>query len=153
MTSAECEPLFSTAPSDLRSPFVRTAELLAGIAPGREPINLSVGEPQHPVPDFVGPVLAQHVAALGRYPLGKGTARFRAAAAGWLTRRYNLPRAPDPAWTRSRSYARAGRPRALSMSLAVPARTRPQTTTPVPSATASSGFGRSAPFLPRSFAK
>lgn len=96
MTSAECEPLFSTAPSDLRSPFVRTAELLAGIAPGREPINLSVGEPQHPVPDFVGPVLAQHVAALGRYPLGKGTARFRAAAAGWLTRRYNLPRAPDP---------------------------------------------------------
>jgi aspartate/methionine/tyrosine aminotransferase len=96
MTSAEREPSSFIAPNDLRSPFVRMAELLAGVAPGREPINLSVGEPQHPVPDFAGPVMAQHVATLGRYPLAKGTARFRAAAADWLTRRYGLPRSPDP---------------------------------------------------------
>ncbi|MEZ5788277.1 MAG: aminotransferase class I/II-fold pyridoxal phosphate-dependent enzyme [Xanthobacteraceae bacterium] len=94
MTSAAISR--ATGSADLRSPFVRTAELLAGIAPGREPINLSVGEPQHPVPDFVGPVIAQHIATLGRYPLGKGTQRFRAAAAAWLTHRYGLPRAPDP---------------------------------------------------------
>jgi aspartate/methionine/tyrosine aminotransferase len=97
MTSAELEPSFATGPADTRSPFVRTAELLAGIAPGRPPINLSVGEPQHPVPGFVGPVLASDVASLGRYPLGKGTDRFRAAAATWLTQRYGLPRMPDPA--------------------------------------------------------
>ena len=96
MTSAECQrPFFFTA-SDLRSPFARMAELLAGVAPGREPINLSVGEPQHPVPTFAGPVMAQHIATLGRYPMAKGTAHFRAAAADWLTRRYGLPRAPDP---------------------------------------------------------
>jgi N-succinyldiaminopimelate aminotransferase len=96
MTSVATEHLRAAAPTDLRSPFVRTAELLAGIAPGREPINLSVGEPQHPVPDFVGPMMAQHIASLGRYPLAKGTAHFRAAAADWLTRRYDLTRAPDP---------------------------------------------------------
>lgn len=96
MTSAATEPSRATGPGDLRSPFVRTAELLAGIAPGGAPINLSVGEPQHPVPDFVGPVMTQHIAALGRYPLGKGTPRFRTAAADWLARRYGLPRAPDP---------------------------------------------------------
>ncbi|MGZ8390710.1 MAG: aminotransferase class I/II-fold pyridoxal phosphate-dependent enzyme [Rhodoplanes sp.] len=97
MTSAELEPSFATSPADTRSPFVRTAELLAGIAPGRTPINLSVGEPQHPVPGFVGPILASDVASLGRYPLGKGTDRFRAAAAAWLAQRYGLPRMPDPA--------------------------------------------------------
>jgi aspartate/methionine/tyrosine aminotransferase len=97
MTSAELEPSFATGPADTRSPFVRTAELLAGIAPGRTPINLSVGEPQHPVPDFVGPIMASDVASLGRYPLGKGTDRFRAAAATWLAHRYALPRMPDPA--------------------------------------------------------
>jgi len=96
MTSAEPKPFFATSPADPRSPFVRTAELLAGIAPGRTPINLSVGEPQHPVPDFVGPILAAHVASFGRYPLGKGTDRFRAAAAGWLAQRYALSRMPDP---------------------------------------------------------
>lgn len=98
MTSAEPKPSFATTrPADQRSPFVRTAELLAGIAPGQTPINLSVGEPQHPVPDFVGPILAANVASLGRYPLSKGTDRFRAAAAAWLAQRYALPRAPDPA--------------------------------------------------------
>jgi aspartate/methionine/tyrosine aminotransferase len=75
---------------------VRAVELLAGVPPGRTTINLSVGEPQHPVPDFVGPAMAGHIASLGRYPLGKGTERFRQAAAAWLARRYALPRPLDP---------------------------------------------------------
>ncbi|MCC8967790.1 aspartate aminotransferase, partial [Bradyrhizobium sp. Pear76] len=45
-----------------RSPFVRTTELLAPYQPAKPLITLSVGEPQHPVPDFVGPVLARHTA-------------------------------------------------------------------------------------------
>ncbi len=96
MTSAERQHFLSTGPADMRSPFVRTAELLAGIAPGQSPINLSVGEPQHAVPDFVGKAVNAHLAALGRYPLTKGTDRFREAAAGWLARRYDLPRPLDP---------------------------------------------------------
>src|SRR5258707_4777686 len=79
-----------------RSPFVRLAELLADVKPGKPPINLSVGEPQHPIPAFVGPVLAAHLNDFGRYPANKGTERFRRAVADWLGRRYRLPRALDP---------------------------------------------------------
>jgi len=79
-----------------RSPFVRLAELLADVKPGKPPINLSVGEPQHPIPPFVGPVIAAHLNDFGRYPANKGTERFRQAVAGWLSRRYALPRALDP---------------------------------------------------------
>jgi aspartate/methionine/tyrosine aminotransferase len=79
-----------------RSPFARLTELLAPYQPAEKLINLSVGEPQHPVPDFVGPVLAQHIGEFGRYPMAKGIAPFRAAAAAWLAKRFALPRAPDP---------------------------------------------------------
>src|SRR5215210_4697168 len=79
-----------------RSPFVRLADLLADIKPGKAPINLSVGEPQHGVPAFVGPILSSHIADFGRYPANKGTDAFRQAAAAWLDRRYRLPRAVDP---------------------------------------------------------
>jgi aspartate/methionine/tyrosine aminotransferase len=96
-TTAQREPASPTAPAvESRSPFVRLTDLIAGIAPGKPPINLSVGEPQHAVPPFVGPVLAGQIAAFGRYPPNKGTDDFRQAVAGWLNRRYRLPRAVDP---------------------------------------------------------
>jgi aspartate/methionine/tyrosine aminotransferase len=79
-----------------RSPFVRTTELLAPYQPGKPLITLSLGEPQHPVPDFVGPVLARHIAEFGRYPLAKGIEPFRRAAANWLSTRFRLPRPVDP---------------------------------------------------------
>src|SRR5262245_15779229 len=83
-------------PAEGRSPFVRLAELLADIKPDKPPINLSVGEPQHPIPPFVGPVLAAHLNDFGRYPANKGIEPFRRAAAAWLGRRFALPRAVDP---------------------------------------------------------
>src|SRR5262245_24458918 len=79
-----------------RSPFVRTTELLAPYQPGKPLITLSLGEPQHPVPDFVGPVLAKHIADFGRYPLAKGIEPFRRAVANWLSSRFHLPRVVDP---------------------------------------------------------
>jgi N-succinyldiaminopimelate aminotransferase len=79
-----------------RSPFVRLRELLAGIAPGKPPISLAVGEPQHPFPAFVGPIIAVHVAEFGRYPMNKGLDEFTQAVGRWLDRRYVLPRAVDP---------------------------------------------------------
>jgi N-succinyldiaminopimelate aminotransferase len=82
--------------ADARSPFVRLAELLGDLKPGKPVINLSVGEPQHPIPSFVGPVLAAHLPRFGRYPLGKGTEPFRRAAVDWLGRRYRLKRPLDP---------------------------------------------------------
>ncbi len=83
--------------SDDRSPFVRLTELLGDTPPGKPPINLSVGEPQHAVPPFVGPVLAAHLSTFNKYPPNNGTPRFREAAARWITRRYGLPRPVDPA--------------------------------------------------------
>ncbi|HET7492678.1 MAG TPA: aminotransferase class I/II-fold pyridoxal phosphate-dependent enzyme [Bradyrhizobium sp.] len=79
-----------------RSPFLRLTELLAPYQPAKPLITLSLGEPQHPVPDFVGPVLAAHIAEFGRYPIAKGIEPFRKAAANWLSRRFTLPRAIDP---------------------------------------------------------
>jgi aspartate/methionine/tyrosine aminotransferase len=95
--TAQRAPSPSPAPAvDSRSPFVRLTELIAGIAPGKPPINLSVGEPQHPVPPFVAPVLAAHIDDFGRYPANKGVEPFRRAVADWLGRRYALPRPVDP---------------------------------------------------------
>jgi aspartate/methionine/tyrosine aminotransferase len=79
-----------------RSPFARLAELLAPHQPGKPLITLSLGEPQHPVPGFVGPVLAKHIGDFGRYPIAKGIEPFRRAAANWLANRFQLPRAIDP---------------------------------------------------------
>src|SRR6201747_3074307 len=79
-----------------RSPFARTAELLAPYQPGKPLITLSLGEPQHPVPAFVGPVLAKYLADFGRYPIAKGIEPFRRAAANWLGTRFKLARAVDP---------------------------------------------------------
>jgi N-succinyldiaminopimelate aminotransferase len=98
MTAAERVIPSSPPGADVgRSPFVRLRELLADSEPGKPAISLAVGEPQHPVPPFVGEVLAAHIAEFGRYPMNKGLEAFCAAAAGWLGRRFALPRALDPA--------------------------------------------------------
>src|SRR5215467_8524839 len=80
-----------------RSPFVRLRELLGETPPGQSPISLAVGEPQHPIPPFVGAVIAAHVAEFGRYPMNRGLEEFTAAVGQWLDRRYKLPRRVDPA--------------------------------------------------------
>jgi len=80
-----------------RSPFVRLRELLDGVPPGKPAISLAVGEPQHPIPAFVGPLLAAHVAEFGRYPMNKGLDEFAQAVGKWLDRRYVLERPVDPA--------------------------------------------------------
>src|SRR5579862_7102575 len=80
-----------------RSPFVRLRELIDRFPPGQSPISLAVGEPQHPIPPFVGSVIAAHVNEFGRYPMNRGLEEFTAAVGQWLDRRYKLPRRVDPA--------------------------------------------------------
>ncbi len=96
MTASSRVPQGAGSPDNERSPFARTTELLAPYQPAKPLITLSLGEPQHPVPDFVGPVLAKHIAEFGRYPMAKGIEPFRRAAASWLSRRFDLPREIDP---------------------------------------------------------
>jgi N-succinyldiaminopimelate aminotransferase len=81
----------------MRSPFVRLRELLADKPPGQSAISLAVGEPQHGVPSFVGPVLAASLDEFGKYPMNKGLDEYCEAVAAWLGRRFALPRPVDPA--------------------------------------------------------
>ena len=95
MTIPSRTPQAVSHSDDERSPFARTAELLAPYTPAKPLITLSLGEPQHPVPDFVGPVLARHIADFGRYPAAKGIEPFRQAVASWLSTRFDLRRPVD----------------------------------------------------------
>src|ERR1700761_2286236 len=96
MTASSSAPQGGGNEAGERSPFLRVTELLAPYKPPKPLIPLSLGEPQHAVPGFVGPVLAQHIADFGRYPIAKGIEPFRQAAANWLSRRFSLPRPVNP---------------------------------------------------------
>jgi N-succinyldiaminopimelate aminotransferase len=76
-------------------PFTRLAGLLGKETafPGREALNLAVGDPQHEPPSMVADIIARQAPGWGRYPPLAGTADLRAAIAAWLMRRYRLP--PD----------------------------------------------------------
>jgi len=73
-------------------PFDRLRSLLSPIEPpsGVDPIVMSIGEPQHDYPDFVGDVIDANRHLYGKYPPLLGTDEYRVAVADWLTRRYRL---------------------------------------------------------------
>ena len=78
-------------------PFQKLTELLKGHNPPRalKPVNLSIGEPKHPTPEFIKRALAQNLDGLAGYPATAGTEPLRNAIAQWLQRRFELP-AVDP---------------------------------------------------------
>ncbi len=73
-------------------PFARLARLKEGITPvaGKDHIPLSVGEPRHAPPHFIGQELLTHLHGLGTYPLTRGSEALRSSITDWLTRRYRL---------------------------------------------------------------
>jgi len=73
-------------------PFERLAALLSGIAPpqDRPHIALSIGEPRHAPPAFIGEALLRRLDRLSVYPKAAGLPELRAACAGWLERRFKL---------------------------------------------------------------
>jgi N-succinyldiaminopimelate aminotransferase len=79
-------------------PFERLRQLLAGLTPpaGLAHINLSIGEPKHPTPALINEALTRSLAGLAQYPTTLGTDALREAIAGWLQRRYAVPKI-DPA--------------------------------------------------------
>jgi len=79
-----------------RSPFVRLRELLGDHSPGAEVIDLSIGEPRHRFPSFIGEVMARELSGFGKYPPARGTTSFRTAVGAWLDRRYQLGGNLDP---------------------------------------------------------
>jgi N-succinyldiaminopimelate aminotransferase len=95
MSNAPAERALPSAVRATRSPFVQLTELIAGIEPGKPAINLTVGEPQHPIPPFVGDVLQRSLKDFGRYPPTKGNERVRRAAALWTEKRFAVMRGVD----------------------------------------------------------
>jgi N-succinyldiaminopimelate aminotransferase len=78
-------------------PFERVAKLFAGATPpaGLAPINLGIGEPQHPTPQLLKDALAANLGGLSRYPMSRGLPELRRELAAWIQRRY-APEALDP---------------------------------------------------------
>jgi aspartate/methionine/tyrosine aminotransferase len=70
--------------------FPRLRKLLDAHAPGGEPIAMTIGEPRHAMPDFVGPILAANLSGFGVYPPNDGTPELLAAISGWIARRYGV---------------------------------------------------------------
>lgn len=75
--------------------FPRLRKLLDHHAPGDTPVAMTIGEPRHPIPDFVGPVLAANLDGFGKYPPNDGTPELLSAISGWLGRRYGAEVAPE----------------------------------------------------------
>jgi N-succinyldiaminopimelate aminotransferase len=74
-------------------PFERLRTLLSGAQPSASlrHIPLSIGEPKHAPPAFVGEALTRALDTLGSYPLALGVPELRGTIARWLERRFALP--------------------------------------------------------------
>ena len=75
-------------------PFEKLVQLKQGIAPpiDKTPIVLSIGEPTHTTPDFIGEALLRHVNGLSNYPTTKGIVELRRAICDWLSKRFQIPK-------------------------------------------------------------
>ena len=74
-------------------PFERLRGLLDHLSPPNnlQSLSLSLGEPQHPYPEFVGKILNANRHLYGKYPPVAGTIEFLEAVSTWLQFRYGLP--------------------------------------------------------------
>ncbi len=75
--------------------FPRLRTLLDDYAPGGDPILMSLGEPKHAFPDWIGQIIADNIADMGRYPPNDGTPELLNVISGWIGRRYGVPVALD----------------------------------------------------------
>lgn len=70
--------------------FPRLRKLLDAHAPGGEPLAMSIGEPRHAMPDFVGQILQENLGGFGVYPPNDGTPGLLQAISAWILRRYGV---------------------------------------------------------------
>ena len=70
--------------------FPRLRKLLDAHAPGGPAIAMTIGEPRHAMPDFVGPILAANLSGFAVYPPNDGTPELLAAISAWLAQRYGV---------------------------------------------------------------
>ncbi|MEM6306732.1 MAG: aminotransferase class I/II-fold pyridoxal phosphate-dependent enzyme [Pseudomonadota bacterium] len=83
---------FDTLPT---ATWPRLRALLDPHPPGGPVINMTIGEPKHAFPEWVGPELAQAVAGFNKYPDNHGIPPLRVAIRDFLARRYGAVMNPD----------------------------------------------------------
>ncbi len=71
-------------------PFARLRALLDRQAAGGDVLDLALGQPRHTPPDFVGPVLLEHIEEFRNYPPNSGAHDLLASIAGWIENRYGV---------------------------------------------------------------
>lgn len=70
--------------------FPRLRALLDAHAPGGPVVHMTIGEPKHAFPDWIGTVLAENIAGFGQYPPNDGSPELLEAIGGWIGRRYGV---------------------------------------------------------------
>ncbi len=75
--------------------FPRLRALLDAHEAGGPVMHMTIGEPKHAFPDWVGQIMADNIAGFGQYPPNDGTPGLRGAIAGFLDRRYGVTVDPD----------------------------------------------------------
>ena len=76
-------------------PFSRLRNLLNNISPEEEPVDFSIGEPKHSIPNFVSKAIKKNTNHLNKYPPNFGSELLLNSISKWLAKRYNIA-APDP---------------------------------------------------------
>ena len=89
-------PIHPLLRPDREYPFVvldRMRERLA--PPGITPISFSIGDPRERTPEFIKDALKNAIPEMSSYPSTNGQPALRAAAAGWLERRFAVKADPE----------------------------------------------------------
>ncbi|MCY4541772.1 MAG: aminotransferase class I/II-fold pyridoxal phosphate-dependent enzyme [Rhodobacteraceae bacterium] len=75
--------------------FRQLRALLGDHSPAGNVVDLSIGDPRHSFPDWIGDEIAANCAAFGRYPPACGTHELRSAVSHWIKARYQVEIDPD----------------------------------------------------------
>ena len=75
--------------------FPRLRALLDVHEPGGPVMHMTIGEPKHAFPDWVGKIIADNIAGFGNYPPNDGTPGLRGAITGFVQRRYGVTLDPE----------------------------------------------------------
>ncbi len=70
--------------------FPRLRQLLDGIPAGGPERAMSLGDPQHPFPAWIGEIIVDNLDGFGSYPPNDGAPELLEAISGWIGRRYGV---------------------------------------------------------------
>ena len=71
--------------------FPRLRALLDVHEGGGEAVHMTIGEPKHAFPAWIGDIIAENIGDFGRYPPNAGTPELRQSICDWVMRRYAVP--------------------------------------------------------------